>query len=268
MNLFLLPHQDDEYGVFSILEKLAAAQEQVTVAYLTTGTLDGRPSVRRNDESLSVLKHLGIDRKDVLFIGESIGIPDSQLWRYIDGAIAGLLDRLSDGHRVSSIYTPAWEGGHQDHDAAYIIACYLAQEFACVQSSRQFPLYNGRGLPGPMWRTFDPMSANGEVHSATIPWRARFRYLLYCLSYRSQLRTWMGLLPMYALSLMLKGKQFLQPLVPLRLKEEPHSGTCLYERRGFCSRAQFVYHTKAMVDKILARNQGHHNENNDSSATR
>ncbi|MEM8660473.1 MAG: PIG-L family deacetylase, partial [Pseudomonadota bacterium] len=150
MNLFLLPHQDDEYGVFPILERLAAKQEKVAVAYLTTGTLDGSHCPRRNDESLGVLKNLGVDSAEVIFIGESEGIPDSQLWRHADRAAAALLATFKRVNQVSRIYTPAWEGGHQDHDAAYIIACYLAQEYRCLERSRQFPLYNGRGLPGAM----------------------------------------------------------------------------------------------------------------------
>ena len=250
MNLFLFAHQDDEYGVFPVLEKLVAADEAIDVVYLTSGTLDGQPSGRRNRESAGVLAKIGIPGSRIHFVGTEHGLPDGQLYHHIEAGARAVLNLYADNRTPTRIFTPAWEGGHQDHDATYIIACYLAQSFSCLENSRQFPLYNGHGLVGSLWHTFLPLADNGPVECSRIGWRQRLRYLRYCLAYRSQWPTWLGLYPMYALSLLTRGRQNLQPLRLHRITTPPHPGRCLYERRGFCTREEFGYHTRAMVDKI------------------
>jgi LmbE family N-acetylglucosaminyl deacetylase len=250
MNLFLFAHQDDEYGVYPVLEDLLARGETIKVIYLTSGTLDGRRSERRNQESATVLARMGLADCNIHFLGADLALPDGKLHQHVQESARAVLDLLAGEAAPSRIFTPAWEGGHQDHDATYIIACYLAQAFSCLESSRQFPLYHGRGLPGSLWHTFAPLPENGPIQSHPLSWRQRLRYLRYCLQYRSQWRTWLGLYPMYALHLLTRGRQYLQPLSAARLRSAPHPGPSLYERRGFCSAEQFGYHTRALVDKI------------------
>ncbi|MCB1707909.1 MAG: PIG-L family deacetylase [Halioglobus sp.] len=250
MNLFLFAHQDDEYGVYPVLEQLVSQGEAISVSYLTSGTLDGQRSDRRNRESTGVLARLGIANRHIHFLGAELGFPDGKLLQHLEPAARAVLSLFDNGNAPTRIFTPAWEGGHQDHDATYIIACYLAQRFSCLNTSRQFPLYHGHGLPGSLWHTFSPLAENGPVESHQISWRQRLRYLHLCLLYRSQWLTWMGLYPMYALNLVTRGRQYLQPLRPERLNSRPHPGPCLYERRGFCKSEEFGYHTKALIDKI------------------
>jgi len=252
MNLFLFPHQDDEYGVYPELERLAADNQVVCIAYLTSGTLDGSPSPQRNKESTRVLARLGIPEHCIHFVGTELALPDSTLYRNAEQASDAVYDLLKGKAEPTRIYTPAWEGGHQDHDAAYAIACDLAARFDCLRASRQFPLYQGYGLWGAMWHTFAPLVDNGEVESRPMTWPQRLRYLGYCLNYASQWRTWLGLYPMYALNLLLHGRQLLQPLEPARLLAPPHMGQLLYERRGFCSHQQFTYHMQGLIDKITS----------------
>lgn len=250
VNLFLFAHQDDEYGVYPVLERLVSQREAITIVYLTSGTLDGRRSERRNEESVSVLARIGIDSRDIHFLGADLALPDGKLYRHMEEGAAAVLDLFDASTPPHRVFTPAWEGGHQDHDATHIIACYLAQAFACLETSRQFPLYNGCGLRGILWHTFLPLPDNGPVESSRISWGERLRCLRYGLGYRSQWATWLGLYPMYALHLLIRGKQYLQALHPQRLSSAPHPGQCLYERRGFCTSEQFGYHTRALVDKI------------------
>jgi LmbE family N-acetylglucosaminyl deacetylase len=249
-NLFLFAHQDDEYGVYPVLEQLVARGEAIEVIYLTSGTLDGRRSERRNRESSGVLARIGIGERNIHFLGSELGLPDGKLHRHVERAAMAVLEYFANRGWPARIFTPAWEGGHQDHDATYIIACYLARAFSCLETSRQFPLYHGHGLAGSLWRTFSPLPENGPVESTRISWRQRLRYLHFCLLYHSQWRTWLGLYPMYALKLLTSGRQYLQPLQLDRLDSAPHRGPGLYERRGFCNSEEFGYHTKALIDKI------------------
>lgn len=253
MNLFLFAHQDDEYAIFPVLEKLAHDSEPVTVIYLTSGDLEGNPSPARNSESTAVLRRLGLRPGQIVFLGTQLKLPDSQLHRHIERAAFALAHWCDETTRPSRIYAPAWEGGHQDHDATHIIACWLAIKYSCLEHSRQFPIYHGRGLRGIFWHTFSPLPDNGPVETSAIAWRRKLRYLRLCLQYRSQWKTWLGLLPMYAINLVARGQQILQPLNPGRLAYPPHEGRCLYERRGVCDRDQFAYHTRCLVDKIAAR---------------
>ena len=251
MNLFLFAHQDDEYGVYPLLERLASGDEAITVIYLTSGTPDGQESTRRNRESREVLCRLGVSGSDIYFLGADLGLPDGKLFRHVERAAQAVQAYMETREKPTRIFTPAWEGGHQDHDATYIVACYLAKVFSCVDTSRQFPLYHGRGLPGSLWHTFSPLPENGPVEAERMTWRQRLHYVRYCLLYHSQWRTWLGLYPMYVLNLLISGRQLLQPLRLARLNETPHSGPRLYERRGFCGGDEFGYHTKALVDKII-----------------
>ena len=251
MNLFLLAHQDDEYGVYPVLEELVARQEEVAVVYLTSGTFDGSLCTRRNQESLKVLTKIGLKPEHIHVLGAETNLPDGKLHEHAEQACATLMQKFSP-IAPKRIFTPAWEGGHQDHDASHIIACFLADQFCCLDVSRQFPLYQGQGLPSICWHTFKPLPENGHAESIRINWRQRLRYLGYCLHYRSQWATWVGLYPMYALKLFTSGRQYLQPLSLERLQHAPHSGTCLYERRGFCTRQQFTYHTRNLIDKMSA----------------
>lgn len=252
MNLFLFAHQDDEYGVFPVLERLAARGEPLAVAYLTSGTPDGSTSARRNAESIRVLALLGLTPAQIHFPGASLNIPDGQLYQHVQLACEGVKHLFKDIPPPTRIFTPAWEGGHQDHDAAHIAACSLALEFACLETSRQFPLYHGQGLPGILWHTFSPLAKNGQVESICLTWSQRWRYLGYCLTYHSQWLTWLGLYPPYAVNILSKGRQYMQPLSLDRLRSAPHPGKLLYQRRGFCSQEQFIYHTSALIDKITA----------------
>ena len=143
MNLFLFAHQDDEYGIFPVLEQLAARGEPLAVAYLTSGTLDGRTSAQRNAESVRVLTQLGLTPAQIHFPGADLNLPDGQLYQHVQQACEGVQDLLGDGPPPTRIFTPAWEGGHQDHDATHIVACYLARKFSCLEASRQSPLYHG-----------------------------------------------------------------------------------------------------------------------------
>ena len=250
MNLFLFAHQDDEYGIFPVLEQLVARGEPLAVAYLTSGTPDGRISAQRNAESVRVLTHLGLTPEQIHFPGAELNLPDGQLYQHLQQACVGVLHLLEDGTPPTRIFTPAWEGGHQDHDATHIVACYLAQKFSCLEASRQFPLYHGQGLPGILWHTFLPLTQNGPAESMRIFWRQRWRYLGYCLTYHSQWLTWLGLYPPYALNILTKGEQYLQPLNLDRLRAAPHAGRLLYQRREFCSQEQFVFHTATLIDRI------------------
>lgn len=233
-HLFLFAHQDDETPVFLEIETLCAQGDRVMAVYLTSGTLDGSPSPRRNAESRSVLERLGVAPEDIAFLGATHQLPDGRLPEHLPQARTALLEWLRDKGPIAQLFCLAWEGGHQDHDAVYALAVELHTEHGIGEQAFQFPYYHGKGLPGSWFKVVSPIPENGPAMNRHIPWTSRLRYLGWCLSaYPSQVKTWIGLGPFFAWHYLFKGTQVLHPLQALRVKEKPHAGTMLYERRGF-----------------------------------
>ena len=242
----LFCHADDEFPVFAELEAAVAAGHRIICIYLTDGAFYGGQSAeRRERESRAVLGRIGVPQVDVHFPGGSVPIGDTKLYLYVAEAvnICRALLPMTTPHQWR-LLIPAWEGGHHDHDAAHIVGLVLAQERPGCEVL-QASLYHGKGLPGVLFRVLSPLRENGPVLATRIAWRARLRYLRYCLSYPSQWKTWAGLFPLVLLNYLLVGRQRLQRVSPGRVLERPHQGPMLYERRGFCTWGEFAMATAA-----------------------
>lgn len=231
-DLFLFAHQDDEFGAFALIEQAVAAGRRPLCVYLTNGDFGGQDPRRRNRESSGVLARLGVPAADCIFTGGEAGISDGTLPRQLERAHAALLRLLDTQGPIATLHVVAYEGGHQDHDAACALAVAL-QRGGRVQALRQFSLYHGRGLPGPLFRVLAPLPDNGPVTAMRCGLARRLAYIGYCLHYGSQWKTWLGLFPFVALHFLLRGVQTSQALDPARLEAPPHEGAPLYERRGF-----------------------------------
>ena len=150
----------------------------------------------------------------------------------------------------NSIYFPAWEGGHQDHDAAHLVGIALAEHYRILEYCYQFPLYTGVNLPSIFFRTFACLPENGEPIVSKIPWKDRIRFIKLCFFYPSQIKSWMGLFPLYMMHHIFYGTQSLQRVSVDRIKCAPHSGTLLYERRQVYNHKIFVQETCDFVNRL------------------
>lgn len=233
ITLFLFAHQDDEFGAFQlILDALLAGD--VLCAYLTDGGPDQALQRRRNAESRKVLQKLGVHHKDILFLGQELAIPDGRLLDRLD-VVAHAIKQLAEARRIDTVYTPAWEGGHPDHDCLCAVATVLSEECGTIKVARQFPLYNGFRRVGPFFKVLSPLRENGPAAEKYISWLDRLAFIGHCLSYPSQWKTWMGLLPMVLAKYLISGVQSTQSLSKDRIHERPHPGVLYYERRGFAT---------------------------------
>jgi LmbE family N-acetylglucosaminyl deacetylase len=229
--LFLFAHQDDEIGVLHQIEMEVKSGASVYCAYTTSGVVSGANPQRRNAESRHVLESLGIDPKQIFFQGEKLNVPDGQALVNI-AKLYAWLDTWTKHHQpLRTIYAPAWEGGHPDHDVLHAVTVH-------IQSSRsetilwQYPLYNSNGLRWGFFKVLTPLVMNGDVLRQCIPWSARWRHLRLCLSYRSQAKSWLGLYPFVLWHYIFKGWQSLQLASLNRLQQRPHPGQLYYEFRG------------------------------------
>jgi LmbE family N-acetylglucosaminyl deacetylase len=246
MHLFLFPHPDDEFAVAQPLADLRARGAAVHCVYLTDGGYGGQATDRRRGESLRVLAALGVDAAAVEFHA----FTDGRLHDSLEPALAALMQSRQRLPPLDRLYFPAWEGGHQDHDAAHLLGVALAS-VAGVEA-RQFPLYQGAGLPGPLFRVMAPLRANGTSDVRTLSVGERIAQLRRCLAYPSQWKSWIGLWPLLAWHLLVDGRFHLQPVSRERVRERPHAGALLFERRGFLTASEFAASAEPFIAKHLA----------------
>jgi len=232
MKLFIFAHQDDEFACFALLEQCIRESEEYMVIYLTKGTMGAISPIIRNNESILVLNKIGVRRDNIHFLGETLDIDDGSLPSELGKAYDGLVSLINRYSRPSSIITLAWESGHQDHDATHILAVVLAQKFNILPSSIQFPLYRSSGKKILFYKVLSTLTQNGLVNKIKIPIRSRIRYLIYCTLYRSQRKTWVGLLPFVILDYVFSGSQKTQALNLNALDQTPTKREALYDIRG------------------------------------
>lgn len=231
-HLFVFAHPDDEFACLEQLRRSVAEGHEIACVYLTDGAYGGQPVEPRIEESKRALARQGVTAQSLHFIGAEAGIPDGGLpsrMRTGYELLGGLLSRLGP---VSACFVTAWEGGHQDHDACHAILLALRHNGRIDAPVWQFPLYNGEGLPGPLFRVMSPLPSNGPTTWQPISLAHRLLDLRTCMGYPSQWRTWLGLLPFVAFRLLLQGSYALQVTTEEALERRPHQGKLLYERRS------------------------------------
>jgi LmbE family N-acetylglucosaminyl deacetylase len=232
--VFLFAHQDDEFGVLHQIEQEVKFGASVYCVYTTTGVVSGANPKQRNRESIEVLESLGVDSKRILFQGEILNIPDGQALDNVVALRTWLVNWIQNHQSIRTLYVPAWEGGHPDHDILHAVAVKVMKNDLSRTVIWQYPLYNSYGLKWGFFKVLKPLAVNGKVLRQVIPWPVRWRHLRLCLNYRSQVKSWLGLYPCVLWHYLFNGKQHLQQASPNRLSERPHSGQLYYEFRGFC----------------------------------
>jgi LmbE family N-acetylglucosaminyl deacetylase len=252
-SLYLLPHQDDEFGVFTHIEKDIREGKEVVCAFCTDGAANGVTAAERNIESKSVLTKLGVSAHDIHFVGETYGIPDSHLIFHSDKLHQWLLSNVFfEGQTWDAIYVPAWEGGHIDHDALHFIVACLANQNGTIETLRQFPLYNAANMPRPWFKVQSCLKENGATAAIPISYKQRAKFLKLCLSYPSQIKSWVGLFPFVLLNYIIRGCEVTQAVSLKRIFVRPHNGELFYERKKVISfeQAMVILKQQASDGKI------------------
>src|ERR1051325_724579 len=222
--LFVFAHQDDEVAIAPRIAREVAAGERVVCAFLTDG---GAPAVR-DAESRAVLESLGV--RDVIFVG----LPEGRLVEHLEEAFQAI------GGDPDEIITLAWEGGHQDHDAAHLVALALAiaRGVRCIE----FPLYHGRRRP---YRVLAPLRI-GETRRLSM--REVWRRAMLCWRDPSRRRTWLGL--WWGLW---KRDEVVCEASAERVLHPPHEGSLLYERRFRFPRERFFAAARPFIEQRIVQ---------------
>ena len=235
--LVLCGHPDDEFALFPWLEDAAKVRD-VHLVYATDGVHRGVPAARREAESVRSLATLGIEAAQLHFLGRELGIGDGSLPLHLATFVDAVLSRFSTLERPT-VWVPAWEGGHQDHDAVHLAGIAVGAALG-AEVIEQYPLYRAVGSRGIWFVVLVPLAANGPGRPHTTSLKQRFASVFRCLHYRSQWRSFLGLLPLYALRMTSRSPFVLQPVGRARTATPPHPGAPLYERRGGPTWAEFA----------------------------
>lgn len=240
--VIVMAHPDDEFAVFPWIETACRERRAVHCCWLTDGGWGGQDIVRRRTESTAVLQRLGVSPEAMHFTGEHLKVPDGELYTRLDQVVPALRELFKTLPDTVEILVPAWEGGHQDHDATQLAV--IAASAGGKAQLRQFSLYHGAGLPGPWFRVLSPLAENGRSASLPLSLRGRFRCIFRCTGYTSQWKSFLGLLPFYALRMFTPRPFVLQDVDFSRTAQKPHQGKLLYERRSQLTWEAFAEQTR------------------------
>ncbi|HZB90951.1 MAG TPA: PIG-L family deacetylase [Stellaceae bacterium] len=130
--LVLIPHPDDEVvGCAAAIRRAAAAGARVFGLYLTTGVppaeLLWRQQRRHHPMRVIVRRLEARDAAAALGL-EPVGFAErpARRLRAELGAALGEIEAALSRVRADELWVSAWEGGHQDHDAANFLAARCA----------------------------------------------------------------------------------------------------------------------------------------------
>jgi LmbE family N-acetylglucosaminyl deacetylase len=214
--LILSPHPDDEVvGFAAQILRAKAEGADVFVLHLTTGVPDisvlwpwdrhGHTAriAKRQQEAQSVAAYLGFK------IAGFLDIPTRCLKENLDQA-----QRSIEQIAFDELWTPAYEGGHQDHD----VANYLGAKFVSQGPVFEAPLYNFAG--GKIWsqKFITPRDTDMELSLTPREREAKF----YALGiYESEKGN---------LNYVKCNSEACRILEPYDYRYPPHSGKCFYQR--------------------------------------
>ena len=242
---YLFAHQDDEFGVYiDISNKIK--NNNVYIVFLTSGynkkIIKSKLS-KRDEESLAVLKKIGVKKKNIYFLGKELNIKCNKLYLKINEAYIKLKKLMKD-NKPYQIVTTAWEGGQEDHDACNLIARKIALKFKIIKNSKEFSLYNAYNNNLIYFKVFNPLK-KGKIIKASF--FKRITHILYLFYYKSQLKIWIGLYPFIIYHYLFIGHNYMQPLNRSKKIIKPHKGKILYEIRNFCRFEVFKLKTKSFL---------------------
>ncbi|QDM23011.1 PIG-L family deacetylase [Tardiphaga sp. vice154] len=239
VTVFLFAHQDDEMGVFAEIQSTLSRGDCVACFYLTNGETAHATSETRNAESRKVMAALNVPYDSLFFVGTEYNIPDGKLFDHLEIAFTAALSTMHGFFKIAKLVIHAWEGGHQDHDAAHVLGLAIAKTLSLTHTSQQFALYRNDPSSYLPFVMFKPLKSNGAVIEASVPVWQRVFQLVLLLRYRSQQRSILGLGPFIAWHYLTRGTQQLQPINLERVQERPHEGKLLYENRAHVSYSIF-----------------------------
>lgn len=176
--LFLFAHHDDEFFIAVTMRRLVAARLPVAAVWLTRGGLHGD---RREAESRQAMELIGVDPSSQYFLR----LPDGHVLDNLEDVVTRL-SRLLRKLRPASVFVPAFEGGHPDHDTAQLAAALAIRRMSHIQHPTlyEFPLYSRSGAM--LLRVGEFIPGTTEIRQTPVKLRDRLLKRRLAVTFRSQ----------------------------------------------------------------------------------
>jgi N-acetylglucosamine malate deacetylase 1 len=217
--LLLVPHPDDEIvGAAAAIMRARARGADLHAAYLTTGVL-ARPTLwpwQRASHAERVERRWTEARAAAARLGLAVAFRQTLPTRTLKSALAATqlaLQAAIERLAIDMVWTPTYEGGHQDHDSANVLASRL--EAAAVWEFSEYHFAGGRVAS----QRFIRPSDDELVVELSPAERAAKRELLGV--YASE-RGNLGYVE--------TEREAFRPLRPYDYGGPPHAGRCFYQR--------------------------------------
>ncbi len=207
-------------------------KNNIYIFYMTNGVIskniDKNKLSRRDKESLKVLKKLGVKEKNIIFFGRKNNIPTCCLYKNLGKAFRILNQFFMKIRGNSTIYTHAYEGGNEDHDACNILISKLIKNNKNIKFAYQFPLYHAYSFF--YYKVQNALKTNGKIIYIKSTFLQRLKFISYLFYYKSQLKVWFGLYPFLIYNLIFRNYYILQKMNKNFIAKRPHQGKLLYEK--------------------------------------
>ena len=252
-NIFLLSHQDDEMGVFNHIEKIIKDNQNITIFYLTNGSIKKRidPNLifRRDFESLKVLYNLGVKKDNIIFLGRKLEVNVYELHENLEKTYDYIINFIRNIDGKINIYTHSNEGGNIDHDSCFYLAKKIMNNLDNIENSYQFSLYNSYKMPLFLYRVMSPLKENGKIIKSQLNFSQKIKYCRLLFNYVSQLHIWLGLFPIIIFKILMNQYGSIQIIDSTLIVKKPHDGLLWYEKRKFISFSEY----KKIIEVFLSK---------------
>ena len=135
--LYVFPHYDDEIWILGKIHQDIAQNNEVHVCWLTAGKGLFGSQQARIQESDEVMNKVGVSQANRHYIGVKFNIHRVHDQPQV---ILNELTALCITFQITDVFTPAYEGGHIDHDATNFLVSKVKQKLNI--SAFEFPLYH------------------------------------------------------------------------------------------------------------------------------
>ena len=171
----------------------------------------------RRDELKEALTLVGISEERCI----NLALPDKEAYLHLP-VLIDQIGTIVDSLKPQVVLSPAYEGGHPDHDAAAFAVAALTRRRVGF-AHREYPLYHAGADGGMVTGTFVEQGLGAEeVIVLTPAERTIKRKMMYCF------RTQQKILSHF----FLKDERF-RDAPAYDFSKPPHSGTLLYELWGW-----------------------------------
>ena len=226
--IYLLPHYDDEMFVIPKIVTDLKNNYELKFFFLMK-------SEQRLKESQKYLTRLGVYKENIITIGEILDVEDGFIHLKIESIYTILVSYLEKYSNIDEIVSTAYEGGHNDHDMASLIARCLAQKFKI--KFMEFYLYNGNSTRGKFYQVASPIQISKII---TIKYSLRdfLTIIIAPIFYKSQMNAMLGLWPFLLFKILLKKPLTLNVVETHELFILANIEIPLYERWGRISQSE------------------------------